>query len=104
LFADAGAANGTSVPFHVPAGAVRIEFDVSDREPWFGCNFEVPLVAPEPDPLAPGGVIATTEVIDVVPRGQKTGQLISPALTSGDTFLRYLGDRPCDWTVTVSRA
>ena len=102
LFADAGSANGTSVPFHVPDGIVLIQYDVADREPWFGCNFGVQLVIPEQDPLAPGRVVTTTEVLEIGPRDRTSGRLLSPPLTSGDYFLRYLGDKPCDWAIRVS--
>jgi hypothetical protein len=102
LFADSGVANGTSVPFHVPDGIVSIQYEAADREPWFGCNFGVQLVAPEQDPLAPGRVVTTTDVFEVRPRDRTSGRLLSPPLTSGDYFLRYLGDKPCDWAVRVS--
>lgn len=102
LFVDAGVGNGTSVDFPVSGGVYTIEFEARDREPWFGCNFGLALVRPEGDPLAPGRVVATTEVVEVGPRGSRTATLVSPSLPEGDYFIRYLGDRPCDWTVRVS--
>lgn len=103
MFVDAGTDNGTSVPFRVPAGAVEIDYRVTDREPWFGCRFGLELVAPEPDPLASGRVIASTDVFGVAPRSLTSGRLRSPSLLPGEYFLRYLGDLPCDWSVSVSR-
>lgn len=102
IFADVGVGNGTGITFHLPGGRYTIAYEVHDREPWFGCNFGLALVAPEGDPLAPGRVVATTGVMEIKPRGSAAATLVSPSVPKGDYFIRYLGDRPCDWTVRVS--
>jgi hypothetical protein len=104
IFVDAGASNGASVPFRVPNGPLSIDYVVSDREPWFGCNFGLQLMVQGPDPLARGHVIVSTNVFDVKPEGEMSGRLISPVLAGGDYFLEYLGNKPCDWKVAVSPA
>ena len=90
------------MPFRVPDGIVWIQYEVADREPWFGCDFGLQLVAPGQDQLAPGRVVLTSEIFEISPRGRTSGRLLSPPLTSGDYFLRCLGDKPCDWAVRVS--
>jgi len=104
LFEDRGTGNGASVPFRVTIGALAIDYAAIDREPSFGCEFGVQLMVQGPDPLAPGRVLASTPVTAVKPGARISGRLTSPVLGTGEYFLAYLGNKPCDWTVTVSRA
>lgn len=102
VFTDAGVGNGDSTSFVVSGGHYAVEYEARDREPWFGCDFGVALVAPEDDPLAPGLVVATTDVIAVAPRGSAVATLTSEPLPEGEYFIRYLGSRPCDWAIRVT--
>jgi hypothetical protein len=102
VFADAGVGNGDSTSFQVPGGQYAVEYEARDREPWFGCDFGVALVAPEDDPLAPGRVVATTDVIAVAPRGSAVAALTTEPMPEGEYFIRYLGSRPCDWAIRVT--
>jgi hypothetical protein len=101
-FSDSGVGNGGSAPFVLDAGTHRIEYQAVDREPFFGCTFGVALLEPVADPLAPGRVLAQTELITIKPRGQASGELLTPAVREGEYSLSYRGDRPCDWTVSIS--
>jgi hypothetical protein len=100
-FSDSGVGDGSSGPFNLDAGTHRIEYRVVDREPFFGCTFGVAFLEPVADPLAPGRVFAQTELVRIEPRGQASGELLTPAVRTGQYHVRYLGDRPCDWTVSV---
>jgi len=100
-FSDSGVGDGSSAPFDLDAGTHRIEYRAVDREPFFGCTFGVAFLEPVADPLAPGRTLAETELIMIEPRGQASGALLTPAVRAGQYYVRYLGDRPCDWTVSV---
>ena len=101
VFSESGTGNGGSGPFDLSAGGHRIEYHAVDREPYFGCIFGIALVAPLVDPLAPGQVVTQTSLIAVEPRGQVSGELVTPSVREGSYFFNYLGDRPCDWTVSI---
>lgn len=100
-YSDSGAGNGGSARFDLDAGTHRIEYRAIDREPFFGCNFGVAFVEPLADPLAPGRVLTQTELVTIEPRGQSSGELVTPSILEGQYSLNYLGDRPCDWTVSI---
>jgi hypothetical protein len=100
-FSDSGVGDGSSAPLDLDAGTHRIEYRAVDREPFFGCTFGVAFLEPLADPLAPGRVLAQTELITIEPRGQASGELLTPAVRAGEYSLHYLGDRPCEWTVSV---
>jgi hypothetical protein len=100
-FSDSGVGNGGSAPFELDAGTHRIEYQAVDREPFFGCTVGVAFLEPVADPFAPGRVLAQTDLIRIEPRGQTSGELLTPAIRAGEYSLHYLGDRPCDWTVSV---
>lgn len=101
-FAETGTGNGSSRTFHLSAGTHRITFDAADREPFTGCNFGISFESPGPDPLAPGRVITSTAIMRIEPRGRLDHTLVTPDLADGDYAIDYLGDVPCDWTVTVN--
>lgn len=101
-FTDTGTGNGSSRNFFLTAGIHQITYQASDREPFFGCNFGVSLESPRPDPLAPGRVIAKTDILQIDPRGRISGALVTPNIVEGQYTIDYLGDVPCDWTIAVS--
>ena len=101
-FSESGVGNGSSAPFHLASGAHRIAYEAHDREPFFGCIFGVSLGSPNLDPPAPNRAVAQTEIRRVEPRGRISGTVVTPHLLEGQYALHYLGDEPCDWTVTVS--
>ena len=100
-FSDSGVGDGSSGPFDLGAGTHRIEYRAVDREPFFGCAFGVAFLEPVADPLAPGRILVQTELIRIEPRGRTTGELLTPGVRAGQYYVRYLGDRPCDWSVSV---
>lgn len=100
-FSDFGTGNGSSRTFHLDDGVGRISFSAKDREPFLGCEFGISLASPTTDPLAPGRVIAKTEIRKVEPRGYISDVFLTPNLIDGDYTLEYLGDQPCDWTVEI---
>lgn len=101
-FTETGTGNGSSRNFFLTAGEHRITYQASDREPFFGCNFGISLDRPGPDPLAPGRGIAKTDILQIDPRGRISGALVTPNIVEGQYTIRYLGDVPCDWSITVS--
>lgn len=101
-FTETGTGNGSSRTFFLTAGEHRITYQASDREPFFGCNFGISLDSPGPDPLAPGRVIAKTDILQIDPRGRISGALVTPNIAEGQYTIHYLGDLPCDWSITVS--
>lgn len=103
VFVGSGTGDGSSVLFHLGAGAYRVEYTAVDREPFFGCNFGLAIETPEGDPLSPARIVVSTEIRTVEPQGQIADRLVTPTLMEGQYALHYLGDRPCDWKVSVSR-
>lgn len=101
-FSESGVGNGSSAHFHLASGIHRITYEAHDREPFFGCIFGVSLGSPDLDPLAPNRDVARTEIRRVEPRGRISGTVVTPHVLEGQYALQYLGDEPCDWTVTVS--
>ena len=104
IFVDAGVGNGSSAPFALHHGSSVVDYATRDREPWLGCTFGLALVAQDRDPLAPGRVVSQTDVIAVSPRAELHGTLATPLLTPGTYYLRYLGDQPCEWSVSLTAA
>jgi hypothetical protein len=102
VFVESGSGNGSSDPFHLNPDVYTIEYTAVDREPYFGCTFGVALETPVGNPLAPGRVIATTPIDTVDPNGSIHGRLITPSIPNAE-YSRYLGNRPCDWTVRITR-
>jgi hypothetical protein len=100
-FTETGTGNGSSRDFHLTAGSHRITYQANDREPFFGCNFGISLDSPSPDPLAPGRMITKTDILRIDPKGRISGALVTPHIVEGQYSIHYLGDVPCDWTITI---
>ncbi len=103
VFSDRGVGDASSVPFELRPGSYVISFEAKDREPWFGCTFGVALYATSPDPLAVGQRIGGTDVRTVEPNSTAQGGLAVVVVSEGKYYLQYLGNRPCDWEVSVFR-
>ena len=47
-------------------------------------------------------MIVKTDILRIDPHGRLSDALLTPSLVEGHYAIDYLGDVPCDWTVTVT--